>query len=72
MKGLNEILQVGKNMHGFKKGDRVISLKNHCNYAICLTEPLKIPDEVSYENAAFCPLGSVTLRGIRRSGSLKG
>lgn len=65
-----DVIEVGEKVTDFKIGDRVISLQNHCNYAVCSTKPwhtLKIPDGVSYEESTFSVLASVALHGIRRS-----
>jgi 2-desacetyl-2-hydroxyethyl bacteriochlorophyllide A dehydrogenase len=64
-----EVLEVGKNVKEFKPGDRVYSLINHGNYAVVSSAPwvtLKIPDNVSYEDATFTALASVAMHAFRR------
>ena len=65
-----EVVQVGCDVANFKTGDRVLSLTNHASHAVCSTDPwatLKMPDSVSFEEATFTTLASVSLHGIRRA-----
>jgi len=57
---------VGKGVFGLHIGDRVASNGNHAEY-VCVPENLtvKIPDNVSDEEAAFTIIGSIGLEGIR-------
>jgi len=61
-----EVIAVGKDVNGFAIGDRVISNGNHAE-VVCVPENLvaKIPDGVSYEEAAFTVIGAIALQGIR-------
>jgi threonine dehydrogenase-like Zn-dependent dehydrogenase len=61
-----EVIAVGKGVNGFAVGDRVISNGNHAE-VVCVPENLvaKIPDGVSYEEAAFTVIGAIALQGIR-------
>lgn len=64
-----EVIEVDKSVKDFKVGDRVYSLINHGNYAVVSTDPwvtLKIPDEVSYDEATFTALASVAMHALRR------
>jgi len=58
--------EVGKGIHGFSVGDRVASNGNHAEY-VCVPENLcvKIPDNVTNEDAVFTVIGSIGLEGIR-------
>lgn len=60
------VVDVGAGVHGFKRGDRVISNGSHAEFVsvphnLCA----KIPDTVSDEEAAFTVLSSIALQGIR-------
>ncbi len=61
-----EVVAVGKGVSGFKTGDRVISNGHHAEY-VAVPENLvaKIPDGVSYEEAAFTVVGAIGLQSIR-------
>ncbi|WP_291370441.1 MULTISPECIES: bi-domain-containing oxidoreductase [unclassified Acinetobacter] len=60
------IQEVGKQVEGFKIGDRVVSNGHHADVVkvpknLCA----KIPDNVSDEAASFTVLGAIALQGIR-------
>lgn len=57
---------VGKGVTEFSVGDRVASNGNHAEF-VCVPKNLvvKIPDNVSDEEAAFTVIGSIGLEGIR-------
>lgn len=62
------ILEVGKNVKGFKIGDRVASNGPHAeifvvNQNLCAL----VPEEVSSEEGAFTVLASIGLQGVRLS-----
>ncbi|MFZ1787752.1 MAG: bi-domain-containing oxidoreductase [Saprospiraceae bacterium] len=61
-----EVIAVGDGVSEFKIGDRVASNGNHAEI-VCIPENLvaKIPDNVSYEDAAFTVIGAIGLQGIR-------
>ena len=61
-----KIMQVGKGVLGFQKGDRVVSNGQHAEF-VSVPQILcaKIPDSVSDEEASFAVLGSIALQGIR-------
>ena len=58
--------EIGKGVTGFQVGDRVSSNGNHAEY-VCIPQNLivKIPNNVSNEEAAFTVIGSIGLEGIR-------
>jgi predicted dehydrogenase/threonine dehydrogenase-like Zn-dependent dehydrogenase len=50
----------------FARGDRVVTNGPHSEYVrVPMTLAAKIPDEVSFEAAAFTPLAAIGLQGIR-------
>jgi predicted dehydrogenase/threonine dehydrogenase-like Zn-dependent dehydrogenase len=60
------VLEVGEGVNGFTVGDRVVSNGPHAEL-VCMPTNLcaRIPDGVSYEEAAFTVLAAVGLQGIR-------
>ncbi len=61
-----EVVEVGAGVTEFKKGDRVISNGNHAEYvAVPKNLVARIPDGVSYDEAAFTVVGAIGLQGIR-------
>ena len=61
-----EIIAIGDNVTKFKVGDRVASNGHHAEFVnIPQNLVAKIPEEVSYEQAAFTVIGSIGLQGIR-------
>ena len=64
------IEQVGKDAGEFQKGDRVACFGNgYASHAEMVYVPknlaVKIPDDVSYEEAAFVALGAIALHAVR-------
>ncbi len=61
-----EVVEVGKDVREFNVGDRVVSNGHHAEY-VAVPENLvaKIPDGVSYEEAAFTVVGAIALQSIR-------
>tara|TARA_B110000046_G_scaffold34755_1_gene37734 strand:+ start:16413 stop:18527 length:2115 start_codon:yes stop_codon:yes gene_type:complete len=61
-----EVVAVGNGVKEFAIGDRVVSNGQHAE-VVCIPENLvaKIPDGVSYEDAAFTVIGAIGLQGIR-------
>jgi predicted dehydrogenase len=60
------VVEAGKNVDGFKAGDRVVSNGSHADIVrvpknLCA----KIPDNVDDETAAFTVIASIGLQGIR-------
>ena len=60
------VLEVGKNIKKFSKGDRVVSNGSHSEY-VAIPESLccKIPEEVNDDEAVFTVIGSVALQSVR-------
>lgn len=61
-----EVIAVGEGVSEFRVGDRVASNGHHAEI-VCIPKNLvaKIPENVSYEDAAFTVIGSIGLQGIR-------
>lgn len=61
-----EVIAVGEGVTEFSVGDRVASNGHHAEI-VCVPTNLvaRIPDNVSYEEAAFTVIGSIGLQGIR-------
>ena len=61
-----EVIGVGQGVEGFAVGDRVVSNGPHSE-VVNVPENLvaKIPDNVTYEQAAFTVVGAIALQGIR-------
>lgn len=50
----------------FSVGDRVVTNGSHAEYVrVPVTLAAKVPDDVSFESAAFTPLAAIGLQGIR-------
>jgi len=61
-----EIVEIGKDVKGFKVGDRVVSNGSHAEYvSVPKNLVAKIPDSVSYDEACFTVVSSIGLQGIR-------
>ncbi len=65
---VGEVIAVGEGVSEFTIGDRVASNGHHAEI-VCVPKNLvaRIPDNVSYEEAAFTVIGSIGLQGIRLS-----
>jgi len=62
------VLEVGDGVHEFKPGDRVASNGPHAG-VVCVPKNLcaRIPDGLSFDQAAFAVLASIALQGVRLS-----
>jgi predicted dehydrogenase/threonine dehydrogenase-like Zn-dependent dehydrogenase len=60
------VIEVGKDVTAFRVGDRVVCNGPHAE-VVCVPTNLcaRIPDNVSFESAAFTTLGAISLQGIR-------
>jgi len=63
---VGEVIAVGAGVGEFKVGDRVASNGHHAE-VVCVGKNLvaKVPEEVSYDEAAFTVIGAIGLQGIR-------
>ncbi len=61
-----EVIAVGENVNGFSVGDRVANNGPHAEF-VSVPQNLAalIPNNVTYEQAAFTVIGSIGLQGIR-------
>jgi len=60
------VVEVGRDVTEFKRGDRVVSNGNHAEYvSVPKNLVAKIPEGVSFEEASFTVVGSIGLQGIR-------
>jgi 2-desacetyl-2-hydroxyethyl bacteriochlorophyllide A dehydrogenase len=65
-----EIIAVGEAVEDYQIGDRVLSLGKHASCVIASTEPhalARIPENVSFDEATFGVLGSVSMHGVRKA-----
>ncbi len=63
---VGEIVELGEEISQFKIGDRVLSNGPHAEYvSVGKNLCVKIPDNVSSEDAVFTVLGSIALQSIR-------
>lgn len=61
-----EVIGVGAGVTEFRIGDRVVSNGHHAEIvSVPKNLVARIPDEVSYEQAAFTVIGAIALQGIR-------
>lgn len=61
------IEQVGAAVTGFAPGERVFTTSNHRQIAVAQGVPVKIPDAVSDESAAWSKLAAIAQTGVRRA-----
>src|SRR6185369_13269822 len=60
------VIEAGRGVHAFKVGDRVATNGPHAEYVrVPQTLAARIPDNVSFEAAAFTPLAAIGLQGLR-------
>ena len=63
---VGEILAVGKGVKGFSVGDRVASNGNHAEVvSVPVNLCVKVPQNVSNDEAAFTTAGAIALQGVR-------
>jgi predicted dehydrogenase len=66
------VLEVGDQIGGYAKGDRVACAgagqANHAEYVAVLKNlTVRVPEGVSYEDAAFVTVGAIALHGVRQA-----
>ena len=66
------VLEAGKNIYGFKPGDKAAcagaGIANHAEFiAVSQNLAVKIPADVSFQEASTIALGSIALQGLRRA-----
>src|SRR5579885_2886787 len=60
------VAEVGRDVENFQPGDRVVTNGPHAEYVrVPQTLAARIPDNVSFEAAAFTPLAAIGLQGLR-------
>lgn len=67
-----EIIEIGENVKEFSIGDKVACAGGgYASHAEIIAVPknlcVKLPDNVSYQQASFTTLGSIAIQGIRRA-----
>ncbi|MFW9873683.1 MAG: zinc-binding alcohol dehydrogenase [Candidatus Thorarchaeota archaeon] len=63
-----KIIEVGKKVKNYKKGDYIAGRINHLNYATAKPDNFfKLPKGVSADEASFIELGIIVLQGIRKA-----
>lgn len=62
------VVEVGAGCEGFQAGDRVATNGPHAEWVqVPHTLAACVPDGVSFEEAAFTPLGAIALQGVRNA-----
>jgi len=62
------VVEVGKDIQDFKVGDRVVSPTSHSSFVIANEQNLfKIPNNLSFDEAAFFNLTAIALQGVRKA-----
>lgn len=62
-----QVEKVGVEVEGFEVGDRIFSNSNHRQHIAVKPPLVKIPAEISDEEAAFSKLATITQTGVRRA-----
>jgi len=65
-----EIIAVGEGVEDYQVGDRVLTLRQHASHIMASTEPqaiARIPENVSFDEASFGVLGSISIHGVRKA-----
>ncbi len=63
-----EVIAIGDEVSEIKVGDRVVSRTPHANYVLTSEERVfRIPQGLSFDEAAFFSLASIALQGIRKA-----
>ena len=65
---VGRVIKVGKQVTDFREGDRVFCWASHrqfTNLSVDRGEVVKVPDEITDEEAAWCKLATITQTGVR-------
>ena len=67
--GSGVVLEIGKNVGGIQKGDRVaFAAQGHAEIVAPSSNlTIPIPDSVSFQDAAFVTVGGIAMQGVRRA-----
>ena len=69
---VGEIERTGSEVSGLAPGERVFTTASHHQLAVARGAPVKIPDAVSDESAAWSKLATIAQTGVRRAGLAMG
>lgn len=62
------VIEIGENVDEFNEGDKVACAAPHSEISLVPKNlAVKIPEDVSFEEAAFTAIGAIALQGIRRA-----
>jgi len=67
---VGQVVKVGRQVREFAEGDRVFSVTSHRQFATKVAEPgepVKVPDYIDDEEAAWLMLATITQTGVRRA-----
>jgi 2-desacetyl-2-hydroxyethyl bacteriochlorophyllide A dehydrogenase len=66
---VGEVIEVGSEVRGVQRGERVVGWKPHTMYALYSVGDfwVKVPEEVGDDEAATLPLAIISLNGVRRA-----
>lgn len=62
---VGRVIEVGEQVTDFHEGDRVFCNVSHRQYANISGAAVKVPDEISDEEASWCKLATITQTGVR-------
>jgi len=65
---VGKVIKVGEQVDNFKEGDRIFSCLSHRQYTNISADSgslVKIPEEISDEEASWCKLATITQTGVR-------
>jgi predicted dehydrogenase/threonine dehydrogenase-like Zn-dependent dehydrogenase len=67
--GSGVVLEIGQNVGGIQKGDRVaFAAQGHAEIVAPSSNlTIQIPDSVSFQDAAFVTVGGIAMQGVRRA-----
>lgn len=59
------VIDVGANVKGIQKGDRIAGQSNHMSYAILTQNYLKVPEDISAKSAVYLVMCAIAMHGHR-------